>query len=154
MTTAMMRVVLSPRERQVLECLATGDTLATVAQDLGINDSTARSYLRQAKAKLYGVSETVAAVAVGYATEAITRPPLRDPDALFMPREQRALVPYIARGMSAAQMAAELRRPVSDVRADGRELRRTLNARNQPHLITLAWQYRVLTAEQVIAWFR
>ncbi|GHG95371.1 LuxR C-terminal-related transcriptional regulator [Streptomyces rubradiris] len=153
-TTAATMISLSPRERQVLERLATGDTVAMVGQDLRLSEGTVVSYLRNAKDKLYGVSETEAAVAIGLALEVIARPPLEDPEQLFMPREQRDLVPYIARGMTAEQMAAQLRRPVTDVRADSRDLLSTLNARNRPHLITRSWQFRLLTAEQVIKWYR
>ncbi|WP_149180495.1 LuxR C-terminal-related transcriptional regulator [Streptomyces sp. TRM49041] len=151
-TTTITKVVLTPRERQVLEGLATGDALAVVARDLKIREGTAAGYLKLTKNKLHGASETAAAVAVGYATEAITRPALLDPGMLFLPREQRDLVPLIARGMAAAQMATELDRPVTDVRADGRELLATLQARNRSHLVTRAWQFQVLTAGQVIAW--
>lgn len=153
-TTTIAKVVLTPRERQVVEGLAAGKALAAVALDLKIREGTASGYLKLAKNKLHGVSETAAAIAVGYAFEAITRPPLLDPETLFLPHEQRAIVPLIARGMAAAQMATELNRPVTDVRADGRELLTTLQARNRSHLITRAWQFQVLTADQVTAWLR
>ncbi|MCL7381273.1 LuxR C-terminal-related transcriptional regulator [Streptomyces sp. 35G-GA-8] len=148
------RVFLAPRERQVLEGLAAGNTLAVVAQDLKIREGTAASYLRQAKTKLHRVSETPAAIAVGYATRAIPHPPLLDPGTLYLPREQRALVPLIARGMGLAHMATELNRPVNDVRADGRELLTKLGARNRNHLIPRAWQVEILTTDQVATWLR
>lgn len=153
-TTTVAKVTLAPRERQVLQGLAAGDTLAVVALSLKIREGTAAGYLTLAKKRLHGVSETASAIAVAYATEAIDRPPLLDPETLFLPREQRDLVPFIAQGMTAAQMATELNRPVTDVRADGRELLATLQARNRAHLITHAWQFQVLTADQVIAWLR
>lgn len=152
-TTTTAKVVLAPRERQVLQGLAAGNTMAAVALDLKIRHGTAEGYLKLAKNKLH-VSETVSAVAVGYATEAIQRPPLLDPEALFLPHEQRDLLPLVAQGMAATQMAVELGRPVTDVRKDGRELLLSLQAHNRAHLITRAWQFRVLTAGQVIAWFR
>ncbi|MFF1420615.1 LuxR C-terminal-related transcriptional regulator [Streptomyces sp. NPDC058280] len=148
------RVFLAPREQQVLEGLAAGDTLAAVAQDLKIREGTAASYLRQAKSKLHGVSETPVAIAVGYATRAIPHPPLLDPETLYLPREQRALVPLIARGMGPAEMATELDLPVTDIRSDGRELLTNLGARNRTHLITRAWQFQILTADQVATWLR
>ncbi|AKN68739.1 hypothetical protein QR97_02010 [Streptomyces sp. PBH53] len=153
-TTTIAKVVLARRERQVLQGLATGNTLAQVALDLKIREGTANGYLKLAKNKLSGVSDTAAAVAAGYATEAIEPPPFLDPEALFLPREQRDLVPLIARGMAAAQMATELDRPVADIRADGRDLLLTLQARNRAHLITRAWQFRILTADQVTTWLR
>lgn len=155
MTTMIIsKIFLAPRERQVLEGLAAGNMLAVVAEDLKIREGTAGSYLRQAKNKLHGVSETPAAIAVGYAARAITHPPLLDPGKLYLPRGQRDLVPLIARGMGLAQMATELDRPLTDVRASGRELLTNLGARNRNHLITRAWQVGILTTDKVAAWLR
>ncbi|MEV5338337.1 LuxR C-terminal-related transcriptional regulator [Streptomyces sp. NPDC052676] len=153
-TTTIAKVVLARREQQVLQGLAAGKTLAEVALDLKIREGTANGYLKLARNKLRGVSDTAAAVAVGYITEAIDRPPLLNPEALFLPREQRDLIPLIARGMTASQMATELNRPVAEVRADGRDLLLALQARNRAHLITRAWQFRILTADQVTPWLR
>ncbi|MEW1721622.1 LuxR C-terminal-related transcriptional regulator [Streptomyces sp. NPDC093109] len=147
-------VVLAPRERQVLEGLAAGSTLSVVALDLKIRESTAASYLKMAKHKLHGVRETAAAIAVGYATRAITRPPLLESETLHLPPEQRDLVPLIARGMRAAQMATELNLPINDVRANGRELLVTLGAHNRNHVVTRAWQLQLLTADVVGEWLR
>ncbi|MET7716308.1 hypothetical protein [Streptomyces sp. NPDC005407] len=154
MTRTVARVILAPRERQVVEGLANGSTLAAVALDLKIREGTAAGYLKLAKHKLYGVSESAAALAVGYATDSITCPELLDPEGLFLPCEQRDLVPLVARGLASAQMATELDRPVVDIRSDGRELMEILRAENRAHLVTRAWQYQILTAEQVIAWLR
>ncbi|WP_432097652.1 LuxR C-terminal-related transcriptional regulator [Streptomyces sp. bgisy100] len=148
----MARVFLAPREQQVLEGLAVGSALGAVARSLKISEGTASGYLKTAKRKLHGVRETPTAVAVGYTTNAITRPPLLDPEALFLPREQRDMVPLIARGAGVERMATELERPVAEVRADGRALLASLRAHNPCHLITRAWQFEILTADQVIAW--
>ncbi|MFF5567692.1 hypothetical protein ACFY7Z_20415 [Streptomyces sp. NPDC012623] len=147
-------VLLAPRERQVLEGLSVGSTLAEVALNLKIREGTAAGYLKMAKNKLHGVSETPAAVAVGYATRALTHPPLLDPETLYLPREQRDLIPLIARGMGPAQMATELNQPVTAVRADGRGLLTNLGARNRTHLITRAWQVQILTSDLVAEWLR
>ncbi|MFD7897574.1 hypothetical protein [Streptomyces sp. NPDC059743] len=153
-STIIAKAVLAPRERQVFEGLATGSTLAVVALDLKIREGTAAGYLKIAKTKLHGVSETAAAIAVGYATRAITHPPLLDPETLFLPREQRDLVPLIARGLGPAQIATELNRPITGVRADGRGLLTILGARNRNHLITRTWQFQILTVELVAGWLR
>ncbi|MEV6424733.1 LuxR C-terminal-related transcriptional regulator [Streptomyces sp. NPDC051662] len=155
MTTASVaRVVLAPRERQVLEGLADGSTIAVVALDLKIRESTARGYLKLAKTKLHGVSDTTAALTIGYATKALTHPLLLDPDTLCLPREKRDLVALTARGMTPAQMATKLDRPVTDVRADGRELLTLLGARNRTHLVTRAWQFQILSTDLVATWLR
>lgn len=154
MTTTVARITLAPRERQILEGLADGSTLATVALDLKIRENTALGYLKLARRKLHGVSETTAALAVGYAADAIDRPNLLDPETLFLPDEQRDIVPLIAQGMASAQMATELKRPVAIVRRDGRDLLKNLGARNRAHAITRSWQFQILTADEVNAWLR
>lgn len=145
---------LTVRERQVLEGLADGSTLAAVAFDLAIRQSTATGYLRLAKRKLGGVSENAAALAIGYATDAISCPELLSPEELRVPAEQRELVPLIAQGMTAMQMATQLKRPLPLVRRDTRHLLQAVLARNPAHLVTRAWQTRLLTAEHVMAWIR
>ncbi|MFH8466019.1 hypothetical protein [Streptomyces sp. NPDC017991] len=152
--TTIARIILAPRERQVIEGLCDGSTLSSVAQALKIREGTAAGYLKLAKRRLYGVSDTAAAIAVGFATEAIDRPNLLDCAGLHVPLEQRQLVPFVARGMRSAQMATELKRPVNIVRRDGRDLMSNLGARNPAHIVTRAWQYQLLAAEQVISWLR
>lgn len=154
MTTTVARAALAPRERQILEGLADGSPLGAVALHLRIRESTAQGYLKLARRKLHGVTEIAAALAVAYAAEAIDRPPLLDPETLVLPREQRDIVPLIAQGMAAAQMATELKRPVVVVRRDGRDLLKNLQARNRAHAITRAWQAQILTADEVNAWLR
>ncbi|MER6684585.1 LuxR C-terminal-related transcriptional regulator [Streptomyces olivaceoviridis] len=151
-TTDTAKVTLAPREQQVLEGLADGNTLAEVAGRLNIGEGTASGYVQLAKRKLHQVRETPAALAVAYATRAIPEPEAHDPEGLGLPTEQRALLPLIAQGLSAIQMATELKRPVADVRSDYRALIASLRARNRTHLIKRAWQYQLLTAHQVRTW--
>lgn len=155
-TSRLMKITLAPRERELLEALAAGVTLSVAARNMAISQGTASGYLKNAKSKLHGASETPAAVAIAYATEAITRPELRDPETLFLPREQRDLVPLIARGLTPGQMVNELspKPNVAVVRRHGRELLVNLRALSRAHLITRAWEYQVLTAEQVTSWLR
>lgn len=154
MTATVMKINLARRERQVLEGLADGRTLARVASDLTVKTGTATGYLRHARTKLYGASETEAALAIAYATEAITLPEPLDPEGLDLSAEQRDLVPLIARGMSVTEMGTELKRPLDQIRSDSQQLLRNLDAKNRVHAVTRLWQYRMLTADQVIAWLR
>ncbi|MCL7493070.1 hypothetical protein M8I34_16825 [Streptomyces sp. MCA2] len=154
MPTSVAKVILAPRERQVLDGLADGSMLAAVALCLQIREGTASGYLKLAKWKLYGVSESAAALAVAYATKAIDQPQLLDPELLYLSREQRALVPLIAQENTAAQISTALKPEVGIIRRDGRELLMNLRARNRAHAITRAWQYQILTAGQVIEWLR
>ena len=56
---------LTVREREVLERLAIGDTTGTVAQRLGISDSTVRTHVEKMLTKL-GVNTRAALVANGF----------------------------------------------------------------------------------------
>ncbi|MFI2353735.1 hypothetical protein ACH5AG_03415 [Streptomyces anulatus] len=152
--TTIARITLAPRERQIIEGLRDGSTIAVVAHGLKIREGTAAGYLKLAKRKLHGVSDNATAIAVGYATEAIDRPELLAPEGLYLPLAQRQLIPFIARGMRSAQMATELKRPVNIVRRDGRDLMTNLGSKNPAHIVTRAWQYQILTADQVISWLR
>ncbi|MFJ4800133.1 LuxR C-terminal-related transcriptional regulator [Streptomyces murinus] len=153
-TTIVTTAKLSPRERQVLQGIAAGDSLPFIAQRLEVEYNTVASYAKRAKFKLRCVKDVGAAVAVGYATGAISPPPLLEAGALLVPREQRVLLPLVARGMRATQMASELKWPIKVVRATERALFVALDARSRPHLVTRAWERRMLTAEQVVSWLR
>ncbi|MFB6533080.1 LuxR C-terminal-related transcriptional regulator [Streptomyces noursei] len=152
--TTVVRYLLAPRERQVIEGLAEGDTVAAVARSLGLAESTAAGYLKLAKKKLRGTRDISAAVAVGYALRAIGQPVPLDPGAVCLLPEERELVPLIARGLGPAEMASEVRRPLNIVRRDGRRLLVGLGAKNRPHVVKRAWQVGILTEEQVTAWLR
>ncbi|WP_275466368.1 LuxR C-terminal-related transcriptional regulator [Streptomyces noursei] len=152
--TTVVKYLLAPRERQVIEGLAEGDTVAAVARSLGLTESTAAGYLKLAKKKLHGTRDISAAVAVGYALRAIARPVPLDPGAVFLLCEERELVPLIARGLGPAEMASEVHRPLNIVRRDGRRLLVGLGAKNRPHVVKRAWQFEILTEEQVTAWLR
>lgn len=151
-STAVPKIVLAPREKEILEGLAHGSPLSEVAQNLGIRPGTASSYLKHAKRKLHGVGENAAALAVAYATGTLEEPAPLDPSLLSLTRDQKELLPLIAQGKPATEMASILRRPVEVVRRDARELMLALRARNPAHIVTQAWAYRLLRAGQVLAW--
>lgn len=152
--TTVVKYLLAPRERQVIEGLAEGDTVAAVARSLGLAESTAAGYLKLAKKKLHGTRDISAAVAVGYALRAIGRPIPLDPGAVCLLRAERELVPLIARGLGPTEMASAVQRPLNIVRRDGRRLLVGLGAKNRPHVVKRAWQFEILTEEQVTAWLR
>lgn len=56
---------LTPRERAVLELLASGETTASAATSLGISDATVRTHVENMRAKL-GVNTRAAIVASGF----------------------------------------------------------------------------------------
>ncbi|MFF8387761.1 LuxR C-terminal-related transcriptional regulator [Streptomyces kanasensis] len=150
--TTALKIPLAPRERQLLEALADGSTLAAAAEHIGLREMTAKGYLQHAKEKLGGMRRTAAAIATAYATKSITPPDLLDVEGLCISREQRVLVPLVVRGERTAEIAAAVRRPAALVSEDIRGLMAALGARNSAHLAKLAWQYRLLTREEVLAW--
>ncbi|WP_024756086.1 hypothetical protein [Streptomyces exfoliatus] len=153
-TTTVARIELAPREKQVLEGLADGSTLVVVAERLRLRDGTARGYLQLAKRKLYGVSENSAALTVAYATGAVLPPQYRDREELYLPRDQMGLIPLIAQGNRATEIAIETKRPLEVVRRDARDLMSALGAKNPAHLVTRAWAYGLLTKELVQPWLQ
>ncbi|WP_257981154.1 hypothetical protein [Streptomyces sp. CB02959] len=102
----------------------------------------------------HALSNKETAVAVDYATKAISRPKLLAPDALCLLRGERELVPLPARGLGPEKMAGKLQRPLNIVRRDGRRLFVSLGARNRPHAMKRACQFEILREEQVVAWLR
>jgi DNA-binding CsgD family transcriptional regulator len=59
------RAALSPREREVLQRVATGDTNRTIAAELGIGDETVKTLLTRTYAKL-GVRRRAEAVSAAH----------------------------------------------------------------------------------------
>jgi DNA-binding NarL/FixJ family response regulator len=53
---------LTPRERQVLECLAAGERNAVIARRLGMTDKTVRNHVSAILAKLHVPDRTAAAL--------------------------------------------------------------------------------------------
>lgn len=142
---------LSPRERKVLERVAGGASLGQIVEELDIREGTVMGYLKAAKVKLHGVKMTPSAVAVGYATQSISRPQLTT-EALTLSRDLRLLVPLIAMGWSLAEIASWRRLKVYKVQSDCHRLHTILQARSRPHMVTRAWQYKILTEQQVTEW--
>jgi len=57
--------VLSPREQEILELLAAGETTSSVADQLGVGESTVRTHVERMRSKL-GVNTRAAVVAEGF----------------------------------------------------------------------------------------
>ncbi|MFJ6101826.1 LuxR C-terminal-related transcriptional regulator [Streptomyces sp. NPDC092359] len=144
-------VRLAPQQRRVLEGLALGMGTDEVAYSLSIATSTASDYVRSAKEKLRA-RDIPSAVAMAYATGAITVPVLRLRDEVYVSAERQALIPAIAQGWTQAQIAAALNRSALGVRTDYRGLLDDLAARNTTHLITRAWEFQLLTVTDVARW--
>ncbi|MFB6525227.1 LuxR C-terminal-related transcriptional regulator [Streptomyces sp. NPDC056399] len=145
------QISLAAREREALMGVAQGLDVPAVAASLGIAAGTVTSYLKSAKAKLHGVREIPFALAVAYATDSIPAPRLRD-EVLDLPVEQSELIPLLAQGMKPVQIARKLNRVAKDVRRFAAELLVSLGARTYAHVVTLAWEHRLLTAADVTAW--
>ncbi|MFJ9434891.1 DUF6415 family natural product biosynthesis protein [Streptomyces sp. NPDC101490] len=151
--TPLQPVILAPQERQVLEGLADGTGIDQVAFTLSITSGTASGYVKSARAKLGPWAPDVpSALAVSYAIEAITAPVLRRRDEIYVSGERQALIPLIAQGLPSPQIALALGRPIQEVRADCRGLRIDVDARNNAHLISRAFEFQLLTAADVAGW--
>ena len=57
--------LLSPREQEILELLADGETTSSVADQLGVGASTVRTHVERMRSKL-GVNTRAAVVAEGF----------------------------------------------------------------------------------------
>jgi len=71
--TAAGKGVLSPREHQVVELLASGNTGEEVAERLGISPATVRVHVRNATGKL-GANTRTQAVAIAVARGEVAAP--------------------------------------------------------------------------------
>ncbi|MEW1700734.1 LuxR C-terminal-related transcriptional regulator [Streptomyces sp. NPDC091278] len=147
-------VTLTRQERRALEGLALGLGVDEVAYSLSITAGTVSEYLGNARSKLRSGRENHAAIAMGYATDAITTPVLRQRDEVYVSGERQALIPLIAQGQTQLYMASFLGRNVQEVRADGRGLLVDLAARNPCHLVRRAWEFQLLTRADVARWTR
>ncbi|WP_405749349.1 LuxR C-terminal-related transcriptional regulator [Streptomyces sp. NBC_01411] len=152
-TSTVAKINFAPREKQVVQGVADGQTVPEIALSLSIGAHTVAGYLKLAKLKIPGANSNPSIVAVSYATDSIPAPKLLDLTDLCLPGKQLDLVPLTAQGMRPKQMAGFLNRDIDVVRRDARDLMTNLQAKNPAHAVKRAWQYQLLTAEQVLAWY-
>jgi len=141
---------LSGRPLQVLRLLAEGGTPHTIAVELGIEKHTVHCYLEDVRRKTgvgKGGAADPAAVEAAYASGILPSPD-RIADGVDVPEQQRVLIPLLARGLAAEEIASVLKRRVSDVNWALRALQRTLGASSPAHVITRARQYGLVTSAE------
>jgi DNA-binding CsgD family transcriptional regulator len=140
--TTKQALALSDRQREVMAELASGKLMSEVATALTMTVNTVRSHLNEVRGKL-GARELPALVHCAYRTGALPRP-APDPHRPDISLDQWAVLHHIAAGRTARQMTTELRRPLTVVRKDARDLLDLLQARNPGHAISRAWQLGML----------
>ncbi|PIM71222.1 two-component response regulator [Streptomyces sp. JV178] len=133
---------LSPQERAALLGISQGKTTAETACDMGVTDSTVKTYILRIGAKL-GTSERAGMVDLAYRHRHLDVPGPVD-SIVELPKEQRTVLAGLAGGKTVEEIAASARRPLDDVHKDARHLLRALGASSAAHAVTRGWQFRLL----------
>ncbi|MFC8661890.1 response regulator transcription factor [Streptomyces sp. NPDC057199] len=133
---------LSSQEREALLGISQGRTTAEAACDMGVSDSTVKTYILRIGGKL-GTSERAGMVDLAYRHGHLDVPGPVD-YGVELPEEQRTILAGLAGGETVEEIAAGAKRPLDDVRKDARRLLRTLGASSAAHAITRGWQFRFL----------
>ncbi|MGW0708906.1 LuxR C-terminal-related transcriptional regulator [Streptomyces sp. NPDC002643] len=129
---------LSPQEREALLGISQGKTTAETACDMGVSDSTIKTYILRIGGKL-GTSERAGMVDLAYHGH-LDIPEPADHVA-ELPEEQRTVLAGLAGGKTVEEIAADEQRPLDDVRKNARRL---LDASSAAHAVTRGWHFRLL----------
>ncbi|MEI5595930.1 LuxR C-terminal-related transcriptional regulator [Streptomyces brasiliscabiei] len=133
---------LSPQEREALLGISQGKTTAETACDMGVSDSTVKTYILRIGGKL-GTCERAGMVDLAYRHGHLDVPGPVD-HVVELPEEQRTVLAGLAGGKTVEEIAADEKRPLDDVRKDARRLLRALGASSAAHTVTRGWQFRLL----------
>ncbi|MEU9288763.1 helix-turn-helix transcriptional regulator [Streptomyces sp. NPDC048275] len=133
---------LSPQEREALLGIAQGKTTAETAADMGVSESTVKTYVLRIGGKL-GVLERAAMVELAYRHHHLDVPVPLD-HMVHLSVEQRSVLERLAGDKTVEQIAAGERRPLADVRKDARRMLRALGASSAAHAVTRGWQLSLL----------
>ncbi|WP_340375677.1 LuxR C-terminal-related transcriptional regulator [Streptomyces sp. SS7] len=132
----------TPKEREALLGISQGRTTTETACDMGVSDSTVKTYLLRIGGKL-GMSERAGLVDLAYRHGHLDVPEHVD-YVVELPEEQLTVLAGLAGGKTVEEIAADEQRPVDDVRKDARRLLRALGASSAAHAVTRGWQFRLL----------
>lgn len=133
---------LSPQEREALLGISRGRTTAETACDMGVSDSTVKTYILRIGGKLR-TSERAGMVDLAYRHGHLDVPMLVD-YGVELPEEQRTVLAGLASGKTVEEIAVGAKRVLDDVRKDARRLLRALGASSAAHAVTRGWQFRLL----------
>ncbi|MEV0445980.1 LuxR C-terminal-related transcriptional regulator [Streptomyces spectabilis] len=139
MTVNTSTVSFTSRERQVVQGLAEGLTTRAIARRLNRQLGTVRHHITTAKKKV-GAKGQAALVDCSYDLGLI-RPPAREHNTVYVPPEQRTLIPLLARSLTNIEIATETKRSPAQVGRNARQLLKTLDAQSRAHLVTRARQH-------------
>ncbi|MCF3178789.1 helix-turn-helix transcriptional regulator [Streptomyces polychromogenes] len=143
--------LLTPAQLRIAAKVALGMSSAQVAADLGLSRATVDVQMSDSNTKT-GVASRTALIHSCYVTDQLPRPELITP-APTADEVEREILWGLALG---AELADTGRRCHYSTDAMGRKLRdlkKRWTASNDPHLITLGWQYGVLDASRGSAGF-
>lgn len=132
----------SPQEREALLGISQGRTTTETACDMGVSDSTVKTYILRIGGKL-GTSERAGMVHLAYRHGHLDVPGPVD-YIVELPEEQRTVLAGLAGGKTVQEIAAVAKRPLDDVRKDARRLLRALGASSAAHAVMRGWQFRLL----------
>lgn len=133
---------LSPQEREALLGISQGRTTSETACDMGVSDSTVKTYILRIGGKL-GTSERAGMVDLAYRHGHLDVPGHVD-YVVELPKEQRTILTALAGGKTVEEITAEEKSQLDDVRKDARRLLRALGASSAAHAVTRGWQFRLL----------
>ncbi|UIX34508.1 LuxR C-terminal-related transcriptional regulator [Streptomyces sp. GQFP] len=133
---------LSSQEREALLGISQGRTTAETACDMGVSDSTVKTYILRIGGKLR-TSERAGMVDLAYRHGHLDVPMLVAYD-VELPKEQRTVLAGLAGGKTVEEIAVDAKRVLDDVRKDARRLLRALGASSAAHAVTRGWQFRLL----------
>ncbi|MFD7505413.1 LuxR C-terminal-related transcriptional regulator [Streptomyces sp. NPDC059850] len=139
---------LSPREREVLRLIADGNTTKQAARAMKVAPATAQRHLVNVSAKLGTTKERAAMVHRAYTLGQLDPPEHSVPISITkIPPAERDILNGLANGWSLAEVVASKGLYLLTARDDERTLKTRLGATNTAHLITRAWQLRLLGPE-------
>ncbi|MFI9829616.1 LuxR C-terminal-related transcriptional regulator [Streptomyces sp. NPDC051913] len=133
---------LSSQEREALLGISQGRTTAETACDMGVSDSTVKTYILRIGGKL-GTPEWAGMVDLAYRLGHLDVPGPVD-YVVELPKEQRTVLAGLAGGKTVEEIAADEKCPLDDVRKDARRLLRALGASSAAHAVARGWQFRLL----------
>ncbi|MFI1649774.1 response regulator transcription factor [Streptomyces avidinii] len=134
--------LLTPAQLRIAERVALGMSSAQVAAELALSKATVDVQMSDSNAKT-GVTTRTALVHACYVTGQLARPELITP-APAADEVEREILWGLALGAELAETGRRCHYSADAVGKRLRALRKQWNASNDPHFVTLGWQYGVL----------
>lgn len=139
---------LTRREVQVIYGVAYGFTNAEVGRQLGLTEATIKTHLQRIGRKTR-TNSRAEVVSWGFRHGLLQRLPVQNPNLgpVFLTNREREMTHWIIRGLTNKAIGATVFLSEDTVKTHLRTLYRKVGARDRAHLITLAWQHRLVPRE-------